>query len=146
MALRYPQKFTSADGSLEVVFPTAQLEYEQEQDLFTSFIEMTGADYEYDMLGTGAAAKKNGIERIRFLVVGEQAEVDAKVEEIRENCYLIGRGKLWQAASSGSRWAWARLDSMPSVRLTVENLNHQPMFLTFQRMSNWTASGVASGV
>lgn len=143
MALRYLSKFTSIDGSLEVVFPTARYEYEQEQDLYTSFIEMTGADYAYDMLGTGRPAKKNGIERVRFFVVGDQDYVDDKVEEIRENCLSIGRGKLWQAASSGSmRWAYGRLQDVPSTRITVENLNHQPMFLTFERISDWVASGV----
>lgn len=139
MALRYLSKFTSQDGSVEVVFPTARYEYEAEQELHTSFADLTGNDYDYDMIGDGSPAKKNGIERLRFFVVGDQADVDETADDIINTCYSIGRGYLYQSSASGLRRALGRLDGMPSTRVTVENLNHLPVFLTFQRMTDWQA-------
>lgn len=143
MALRYPNRFTSADGSLEVVWPTHHLEAETDQELHNSFADLTGADYAYDMVGNGRAAKRNAIERVRFLVVGEsdpvQQDLDAEVEQIRVNCYLIGRGKLYQKAADGSeRWAWARIQRVAAISVSWENINHQPVSLSFERMSEWT--------
>lgn len=144
MALRFYNRFTSADGSQEVVFPTHHLEAEIDQDLHNSFAELTGASYSYDMVGNGPAPKKNAIVRLRFLAVGEtapvQEDLDAQVETIRDDCYEFGRGKLYRkGANGGEDWAWARIQHMAQIRVTYENLNHLPVSLAFEVMSDWQA-------
>lgn len=146
MALRFPYRFTNSDETEEVIFPTHHLEYEEDQEVHNSYADLTGADYAYDMVGYGQAAKKNAMERIRFLVVGEvdpvQEDLDAQVEEMRVQLHAIGRGKLWQKAADGSqRWAWARVEHVVAIRLTYENINHLPVSASFQRMSEWSEEG-----
>lgn len=127
---------------LYVDFPGNNGVQETEQDLWNSFADLTGADYAYDQIGVGRAAKKNAIERIAFTLVGDTpADVNDAFEDLEDN--LQGRIKLWRkddedAEAAGLEWAYARIQRMPMRSLDVTNRRHMNVALIFERMSNWT--------
>lgn len=120
------------------VFPTYRYEYEQSQALRQSTVQLTGASYDYDQLEGAAALKANGVERVRFLDVGDPDDMNADIDAFKALA-SYGRGRIWTqtAPGSGQRWAWARLAEMPTLSFTVENRRHAPVFLTFERSSDW---------
>ena len=122
-----------------VEFPSYRYTRETEQGLHNSFTDLTGADYGYDMVGIGRAAKKNAIERIAFLLIGTPAEVNTAFEDLQTN--LQGRIKLWSTDDIDELWAYARLVSMPLLRLDVINRQHMPVTLVFERMTDWQVEG-----
>lgn len=132
--LRYFSRFEKADGSQSVTFPTHRYEWEQSQPLLQSSVQLTGAHYNYDQLEAGPSIKGNGIERVRFLTVGQPADMDDEIDDIKAIASW-GRGKAWTTGASGERWAWARLAEMPSLTFTVENVRHAPVLLLFERYS-----------
>ena len=135
---RYAEKFTSDDGfSIVFTFPLNLYEWDSgDQALSSPFSPLTGAHYDYDMLGTALAPKRNAIESVRFVVKGTAAEIEAKITEARQKCYRAGRGKLWALDSTGDRWfAYARLRSVPGFQL--ENPFVVPVTMDFARMSDW---------
>lgn len=151
MTLRYLARFTDATETQEVVFPRFWAEQEEEQDLLSKTMPLSGGNYEYDLMGAGPLVKGNAIIRLRFWVIGSggdpAADADTQIEDIRDTCYAIGRGKLWQRDGNGNeRWAWGRLENMPTIRITVVNRIHAPMFLSFQRMSDWHGVTVTKDV
>lgn len=125
-----------------VEFPGNSGLQETEQGLWNSFADLTGADYAYDQIGIGRAAKKNAIERVAFTLVGDTpAAVNDDFDDIQEN--LQGRIKLWRkddedADAANLEWAYARLQSMPVRSLNVENRRHMPVILVFERITDWT--------
>lgn len=125
---------------LYVTFPENMVEHETEQGLHNSFSDLTGADYAYDMIGVGRAAKKNAIERISFLIVGATpAAVNAAYEAMAD--HLQGRIKLWRHGDDESgnveEWAYARLLQMPQISLTAKRRLIAPVLLIFERISDW---------
>lgn len=126
-----------------VEFPGNNGLQETEQGLWNSFADLTGADYAYDQIGIGRAAKKNAIERVAFTLVGDTpADVNTAYEAIEED--LQGRIKLWrkddeEVYEANLEWAYARLQSMPVRQVNVENRRHMPVSLIFERMSDWVA-------
>ena len=138
MPPRYAEKFTSDDGSTIVfTFPLNLYEWDSgNQPLSSPFAPLAGAHYDYDMLGTSLATKRNAVESIRFIVKGTAAEIQDKIAEARQECYRAGRGKLWALDSTGDRWwAYARVRSMPGFQL--DNPFSVPMTMDFERMSDW---------
>lgn len=128
---------------LYVEFPGNNGLQETEQGLWNSFMDLTGADYAYDMIGVGRAARKNAIERIAFTLVGDTpAEVNDAFDDLEGN--LQGRVKLWRKDdvdpdAAALEWAYARLQSMPTRHLDVSHRRHMPVALIFERISDWTA-------
>lgn len=126
-----------------VEFPGNNGLQETEQGLWNSFADLTGADYAYDQIGVGRAARKNAIERVAFTLVGDSpADVNDDFEVLESN--LQGRIKLWRkdaedAEAAQLEWAYARLQSMPMRQLAVENRRHMPVTLIFERISDWIA-------
>ena len=130
-------KAVYGDGEDDFIeFPGNNSVQETEQDLWTSFADMTGADFAYDMLGVGRPAKKNAIERIAFTIVGDDADdvndLYADLESL-----ILGRIRLIRTDGSDEEWAYARLLSMPSRNLSVINARHMPVVLVFARISDW---------
>lgn len=134
--LRYLSRFENAAGTVSVVFPTHRYEWEQSQPLLASTAQLTGASYGFDQLGGAPAVKGNGVERVRFLDVGEADELDDDNDRFKA-MMSWGRGKAWTTGAAGNRWAWARLAEMPSLSFTVDNLRHEPVLLLFERFSDW---------
>src|SRR3990167_7418395 len=137
-APRYADRFTSDDGSTIVfTFPLNVYEWDSgDQVLSSPFAPLTGAHYDYDMLGTSLAVKRNAIETVNFLVKGTVAEIEDKLAEARQKCYRAGRGKLWALDSTGDRWwRYARVRSIPGFRL--KDQFQAPMSIAFDFMSDW---------
>jgi hypothetical protein len=134
--LRYLSRFEKADGSTSITFPTYRYEWESTQPLLQSSVQLVGANYSFDQMGGAAPLKANGIERVRFLDVGQPANVDDDFDDLKA-MMLWGRGKVWTTGASGNRWAWARLTEMPTISFTVENVAHFPILLLFERFSDW---------
>jgi hypothetical protein len=127
-----------------VTFDTANSLQETEQGLWNSFMDLTGADYAYDMIGTGRAARKNAIERVSFTIVESTAAlVETAFAALETN--LQGRIILWRcdgldptAMGAVNEWAYARLVNMPMRSLNVDHNRHMPVTLIFERISDWT--------
>ena len=120
--------------------PMERFAQETEQGLWTSFADLTGADYGYDMIGTGLAAKKNAIERVAFWVVAETgAEINAKIDDLES--HFQGRVWLWRRGDGEEglvyERALARLVNLPQVSLDASNIRHVPVAVIFERMSDW---------
>jgi len=118
---------------------------ETEQGLWNSFMDLTGADYAYDMIGVGRAARKNAIERVAFTIVEDDADdVNEAFDDLETN--LQGRIILWrsdalslEAEGAENEWAYARLVNMPARQLDVTHNRHMPVVLVFERISDWEA-------
>jgi hypothetical protein len=121
-----------------IEFPTHNSVQETEQDLWTSFADLTGADYAYDMIGVGNPARKNAIERIAFTIVEDDAD---DVNELYEDIttLLLGRIQLLRTDGTEEETAYARLLSMPSRNLNVTHARHMPVVLVFARITDWEA-------
>lgn len=139
--IRRIHKIEWSDGEF-VTLPGNRYSRETEQGLHNSFVDLTGADYAYDTVGIGRAARKNAIERVSFLIVEDDpGAVNLKFEELEER--LQGRVKLWSNGtvdgygSEEERWAYARLVSMPLLQLDVTHRRHMPVTLIFERMTDW---------
>lgn len=134
--LRWLSHFENATGTVSVIFPTHRYEWEPSQPLLQSSMQPTGANYSYDQMEGGAAIKGNGMERVRFLDVGDAEDLDDDFDRFK-GMMAWGRGKAWTTGASGNRWAWARLSEMPSLSFTVDNVRHVPVLLLFERFSDW---------
>lgn len=134
--LRWLSRFEKADGSTGITFPTNRYEWESTQPLVQESVQLTGANYKYDMLEGAPAIKDNGTEIVRFYQVGDPANVDDAFDDLKA-MLAWGRGKAWTTGASGNRWAWARLSEMPSLSFTVDNVAHFPIILKFERFSDW---------
>jgi len=135
-------KMTTASGIVATasgVFPTHRYEYQQEQPLLASTVQLTGASYGFDQLGGAPSIKGNGVEQVRFLDVGAASGINADIDSFKA-MQTYGRGRIWTqtAPGSGLRWAWARLAAMPSLSFTVDDASVvAPVFVTFDRFSDW---------
>lgn len=135
-------RFSAAGGGLAVEFPPAAYEWESSQSLRGATEPAVGADYAVDLLESRPAPKAVATERVRGLIVARDgAALNVEMDRLRSRLYRIGRGRLWAVDAAGNeRWAWARLDSMPDITLTVEHRRHAPVILSFLRLSDWYAA------
>lgn len=144
MAPRYLSRIENADSTVSITLPRYRAEYEQEQPLVHNLAALTGADYSYDQMGLSASVKGNGIERVRFLEVGQPEEIDAAIDDLKA-LSRYGRLKIFTTGEDDhqggtERWAWARMQMMPSLSLGVTNRQHAPVSLAFERLSNFFAA------
>lgn len=127
-------------GSDYIDLPTHNSIQETEQGLWTSFADLTGADYGYDQIGTGQPAKKNAIERVAFTIVEDDSDdVNDTYDDLET--LITGRVQLVRSDGSATETAYARLRSMPSRNLSVEHARHMPVVLVFERISDWETVG-----
>lgn len=140
---RYLSRAESPDATISVTFPRFRGEYEQEQPLIRSSSPLTGQDYSFDQMGEARSLKANGIERVRFLLVDQSATgIDAAIDELKALASL-GRVKIFTTGAGdehegdGARWAWARLEMMPTLSLGVRDRQSAPVSLSFDRFSDW---------
>jgi hypothetical protein len=118
--------------------PTHNSVQETEQELWTSFADLTGADYAYDQIGIGQPARKNAIERVAFTIVEDDSDDVNDLYEDLETL-ILGRVQLLRSDGSATETAYARLLSMPSRNLNVTHNRHMPVVLIFARISDWEA-------
>lgn len=139
-APRYPEKFTSLDGSTTVyTFPLGMFEFEPSQPLRDPVQPVMGTSRGFRMLGTAAALQALGSVRIRAIAnESSSANLDAEVDELRSDLYTVGLGKLWSLGADGSRrWCYAALSEMPTYTLTPRNLLLLPVVFGFTLFSDW---------
>lgn len=141
---RYLEKFEGPGDATtySYSFPLKGYAMEQTQGLYVPRNPLTGANYEYDLMGSGVAVKQNGFERVSFLSYSETgATVDTDIDNLRQKLRLAAKGKLYLIDSSGARrWAYARLQDMPEVSLDIDSIKAAPVALSFSRFSDWYSS------
>lgn len=139
VAVRYLDRFTSADGATVVTFPIELYEWQSKQELRTAFVKAIGADYAIDLLGGDPAPKEPGTESLSF-DVGEDSDgaINTLIDSLKGDCHRIGGGKLWTTDAAGNRrWAWARATEGPGYSITVDTEFQVPVALEFTRLSDW---------
>ncbi|MGE0056997.1 MAG: hypothetical protein AB7P33_09890 [Dehalococcoidia bacterium] len=139
-APRYPEKFTSLDGTTTVyTFPLGMFEFEPSQPLRDPVQQVMGTSRGFRMLGTATALQAQGSVRIRAIAnETSSANLDAEVDELRADLYTVGLGKLWSLGADGSRrWCYASLSEMPTYTLTPRNLLLLPVVFGFMLFSDW---------
>lgn len=134
---RYLEKFENIAGTVSFTFPLNLYEWSPTQPLRVPTSRLAGTDYEYDHLQSGLAPKRLAEESVRFLVTGATGTIqDTTIAEMVSELYTIGKGKLYTIDESGTRrWAYARIDAMPSFRLSSQF--SVPYSLHFKRFSDW---------
>lgn len=147
---RYASKFTSIDGTVEVVFPTDELEYQSAQNYRAVLSSIPGANYGVDHQGGRPWTKDFGEEALRFVIWGDTgAGADADFDELAATCYEIGEGKLWAIDQAGTlRWCYANVAARPNYQSTARSYTNIPVAVRFIRKSDWMASSetvVSSG-
>lgn len=141
MPPRYLNRVENVSGSVSITLPRFWAEYEQEQPLLRSSSPLTGQDYSFDQLGDAPSIKANASERVRFTEVGDPADIDVAIDALK--ALATGRVKIFTIGAgddhdgSQERWAWARMDMLPSVSLGVKNRETQPVSMSFERFTNW---------
>lgn len=137
-ATRRPLKFESASGSISYSWPRYNLEYDYTQPLLASSVPLTGAHYEYDQLEGAPSIKGVGTHTVRFLMVGTPSALETELDEMKSKLYSIGRGKFFLEDSDGAqRWCWARMTSMPDIRLGVTNRETIPVIISWRQFSDF---------
>lgn len=142
---RYLEKFTSLDGSsLVYTFPLNGYAMEQTQPLLAQRAVLTGASYEYDLMGDAVSPKANGFDRVSFLSVNATpATIDTDLDAVKSKLRLAAKGKLWTLDSNGDRrWAYARLQDMPDLSMDINGRNAAPVVVVFSRFSDWYGEDV----
>lgn len=135
---RWLDRFESRDGSEVVYFPRGEHEWDSSQPLRLANASVISASYAIDLLGHSVAAKDIATERIRYVVVGTPAEVDAELDDEKSKLYEFGIGKLWSRSQDNTyRWAWARVTDMPQISIGVKDNNIVPVVIGFVRYSDW---------
>lgn len=149
VALRYPEKFTSLDGTTTVyTFSTALMEAQFEQNFRSPVSIGVGADYAHDHLGYGVSPRDPGVISIRTMAVESSgANLSAELDEARSKCYLIGKGYLYRLEADGStrRRCLARLQSMPGLTINGNNqFGISPLVFRFLQLSDWQATSATA--
>lgn len=134
-------KFTTLDGSSSVAFPMARYHWQSTQGVRLADVQVIGADYAIDMIGSGVAPRDVGSEkatgRIHF---DDPDDIQDKIDELRAECLRFGRGKLWVSDDDDVLWwAIARVTAIPPIDLDVENWMAPPFEVDFRRYSDWRA-------
>lgn len=148
MTIRYPYLFESDDGAIAVQFGTAQLEYDQSQDYRVASAPLVGADYQHDFLGVYQSPKENGVEVVRWMIIGVKHDdyIEDAFDELASKIDRIGRGKLWTIGTrSDRRWCSARPVRRPVPIIGAETVNHMPVECEFARFSDWYGETLQTG-
>lgn len=129
--------------------PLYEAEQETDQGVNDAWAPMTGAHYEYDLLGSGPGTKANAIERLSFLLVGDDgADLNGKVDELRRRLFAGGSLKVWTAGDEydehgepfeTERWAQARIQSMPQIRVRRTDRRAVPVTVILTRSTDWAS-------
>lgn len=145
--LRYLEKFESDGASVSYTFPLNAYEWQSTQPLRTAYGRVVGANYPHDHYGSLQAPKGRGIESYRAMIVKTSAAaVDTELDNMKEELVNIGRGKLYTLTAAGvRRWATARLAGMPEFSVNPTHINHQPVIVRFDRLSDWKDSSETTG-
>lgn len=148
MALRYLEKFTSADGNIAYVIPTHMYEWESSNALRIPTQQLVGADFAYDSLGFSLAPLELGIEAVRGLIVADTlALAEIERDDMAAKMYLAGRGLIYILNDDGTRrWSWGRLLEIPQFSVTP-SFSHRgviPFIARFQRYSTWFTTDLSS--
>jgi hypothetical protein len=145
-ALRYLEKFESANGLVSCVFPGDDYEYEPEQGYRRTDAGVLG-DYAHDFLGGSPWLKEPGSEAVRFTIWGSSAgNVDSTYDSLVGECREIGLGKLFLLDSAGTRrWCWAKLGERPTYEVGIDQYFHAPVSLRFVRYSDWLSTSLQTG-
>lgn len=131
-----PKKFVGSQGTYE--WPRYRLEYDATQPLTLALVDLPGADFAYDQLEDLPAVRGPGAHTIRYLLIGEPAELRQEVDTLRSICYYNARGWLHLADEDGTeRRCYARLSAMPDVKLTPKDRQTAPQILTFTSLSDF---------
>lgn len=149
------RRITSIEyGSTTLIFPRGRFDAESTQELNNNIVDMSGADYQYDALRGTRASKKNGSERISFVITGTTAEINEQIDTMRANLFVGAKFKLWATGDleddhgdsvADRRWAQARVVAMPTVTLATQNRNIAPITIVFTRFTDWYSEEEISG-
>lgn len=142
---RIPISFTSVDGSdadtadIVFTFPLADYAWDSDQGLYTPSTPLTGAHYEFDLLGTARAVKQAASETLHFTFRDTTpAAVDTAVDAALSAIARIGGGKLWAEDATGEvRWSYARALAMPSFRWKAGDQFRKTASVNWRRSSDW---------
>ncbi len=137
--VRYFIRFEKADGLQTAYFKSNRYEYEQQQGLQLAGMPLTGESYNFDNQGSMPSIKTNAQERVRFLNLGENDEIDDDLDEFKR-IVDWGVGKIVTKGASGERWAWGRPTDMPSLSFSVEQVGFSPVIMSFERSSDFYAT------
>jgi len=140
--------YESEDGSISVTFGTAQLEYDQSQEYRIASVPLVGADYEHDFLGRYQSPKADGVEIVRWMILGvnDDALTEDTFDDLVSKIDRIGRGKLWTIDSQSTRrWCRARATKRPVPVIGAEIVNHMPVECEFKRSSDWYGETLQTG-
>lgn len=141
--IRRPLRFETAVGTY--TWPRYALEYDATQPLVLAMVDLPGADYSFDQQGDAPALKGVGTQTVRYLLVGQPAEIEAEMDELRRICYLGARGDLVLADDAGVlRKCKARLTAMPQITLGTRDRQRAPVILTFSQLSDFMAEDVSA--
>lgn len=145
--LRYLEKFENLAATLSYTFHLRNYEWVSEQQLKTPVAAVAGANYVHDFLGTSPSPKNVSVERVRCLVKKATfAELETEIDNARAYCYRIGLGKLYVLNTDGTRrWAYGRLESMPSVTVASPQGFFSPFIFQFIRVSDWFGTTATTG-
>jgi len=146
-AIRYLEKFVSADGLTSYTFPADDYEHEAEQGYREASAAVVGADYAHDFAGAAPWPKGVADEAVRFTIWGSsEADAEDQFDECASTLRKIGRGKLYALASDGSRrWAWAKLAGRPTYSTRVDDMFNIPVAVRFRRFSDWLGEDLETG-
>lgn len=146
-AVRYLEKFESADGVVGYAFPPDDYEYQPEQGFRRSEASAVGADYAIDFAGGAPWPKAVAEEAVRFTIWGASAaDADAQFDACLASLRNIGLGRLFAVdAASDRRWCWAKLLARPSYQVDVNGYFNVPVTLRFARYSDWFAATPETG-
>lgn len=137
-SIRRPIKFTSMDGSIAYTFPRERLDYDATQPLDLSSVQLTGASYDYDLMGDQPALRRNGAHTLRFILLGTPEAVETAVDTMRVALYNGARGWFYVEDSQGfQRRAVARITEMPQVHLGTRDRASAPVVVTFAQYSDF---------
>lgn len=130
---------TSSNGAKVWTFPLAEFEYDSDQGLYVPSIPLTGANYEYDLLGRGVSPRGDANEKLRFTFrESAPADVDTDVDNAMAYIANIGFGKLWTSGVGGvERWAYARPLTLPAIRWRAGDIFRKAAAIEFKRRSDW---------
>lgn len=147
MTLRYISKFESNDTLISYQFPLGLYQWETSQRLRVPLSTGIAADYAHDHIGYAVSPQDPSRERIRCIAKETtSALLEAEIDEARAECYRIGLGKLYRVdADATLRWAWARLENMPSFTREGGQSVHIPLIFDFVRISPWHPETATTG-
>lgn len=129
------------------ILPLYRAVQETQQDLSQASVILSGASYEYDLLGAGVSPKRNATERLSFLLLGDNsAEVNSGLDVLRRILYVGASLRIWTEGDvldehsepvTTLRWATARVLSMPQVQIETNSINALPIVVIMSRSTDW---------